>query len=308
MRLITRITNRIRRGTRRVMGLPGLRLVACAITSLGLTLKGSPCWISYEKESRAYVHRFPQAVLVASEPRRLTPDWWQTRVSTTFFPHFRPGFGDVVLDVGAGVGTEAIFFSRLVGADGHVYSLEPHPATFRMLQTTIRRNQLRNVTALDIGLAATSGSAHMTDLAAHQSNTLSQKEPSGVRVMTMSLEELIEELGLKRVALLKMNVEGAEREILEASDAVLGLIDNVVISCHDFKAARTGDHYFNTRAFVQTHLAEIGFIILPPNQNGPGWLRDTVYACRATNPSWNQRQKLHVQCQEIVADDKNEGL
>ena len=45
-------------------------------------------------------------------------------------PRLHPQPGDIVLDVGAGTGTEALPLSQLVGDKGKVVSIEAHPATF----------------------------------------------------------------------------------------------------------------------------------------------------------------------------------
>src|SRR5271154_2216517 len=43
---------------------------------------------------------------------------------------YTPGVGDVVIDVGAGVGEEALTFSRAVGKHGRVICIEAHPRTY----------------------------------------------------------------------------------------------------------------------------------------------------------------------------------
>ena len=39
--------------------------------------------------------------------------------------------GEIVVDVGAGVGDDVVVFSRLVGLHGRVIAIEAHPTTFR---------------------------------------------------------------------------------------------------------------------------------------------------------------------------------
>ena len=52
------------------------------------------------------------------------------------------------MDVGAGVGEEALTFSHAVGEHGQVISIEAHPETFRCLRKLVQYNRLGNVTAI----------------------------------------------------------------------------------------------------------------------------------------------------------------
>ena len=64
-----------------------------------------------------------------------------------------PQPGETVVDVGAGVGTEALTFSRLVGSTGRVIALEAHPDAYVVLRQIIELNGLTNVTAVQVALA-----------------------------------------------------------------------------------------------------------------------------------------------------------
>ena len=68
-------------------------------------------------------------------------DWW--------FYQYQPKDGDVLVDIGAGVGEDALLFSKTVGPRGRVLAVEAQPTTFRLLQKTCRYNQLaRNTTCI----------------------------------------------------------------------------------------------------------------------------------------------------------------
>jgi FkbM family methyltransferase len=53
--------------------------------------------------------------------------------------------GDVVLDIGAHVGYFTLLFARLVGDEGHVYSFEPDPQNFALLQRNVELNGYSNI-------------------------------------------------------------------------------------------------------------------------------------------------------------------
>jgi hypothetical protein len=76
-----------------------------------------------------------------------------------YFHWYRPKEGDIVFDIGAYCGVSTYFFSRSVGESGHVYSFEPDASSYALLLRNIDRHQLRNVTPLQLAVAATSGEA-----------------------------------------------------------------------------------------------------------------------------------------------------
>ena len=53
---------------------------------------------------------------------------------------------------GMGIGTEIIFFSKLVGKFGKVYALEANPNVFKLLLKTIEINNLQNVIPINLAV------------------------------------------------------------------------------------------------------------------------------------------------------------
>ena len=69
--------------------------------------------------------------------------------------------GDVVMDLGANIGTYTKLLSTLVGTKGAVYSIEPIPLTYEILCSNIERFKLSNVKAVR---AAASDQEHMVEM------------------------------------------------------------------------------------------------------------------------------------------------
>jgi len=61
--------------------------------------------------------------------------------------------GDSVIDIGANVGVYSKILSELVGADGHVYSIEPFPPTFEILCYNVRKLRLDNVEPINVAVS-----------------------------------------------------------------------------------------------------------------------------------------------------------
>src|SRR5205823_8966527 len=60
--------------------------------------------------------------------------------------------GDAFIDVGANVGYYSLLASKLVGTSGSVVAIEASPATFKILQSNLALNQVRNVRAMNVAV------------------------------------------------------------------------------------------------------------------------------------------------------------
>ncbi len=192
---------------------------------------------------------------------------------------YTPRPGDVVFDVGAGIGEDSLAFSRLVGSEGRVVAIEAHPRTYRCLAKTVRASHLSNVLPLDCALFSSDGHITISDGPAHVENTVLDPTETGVRITSRSIDSLVRELRLTRIDLLKMNIEGAEVAALEGMRDSVSLVRHVAISCHDFVADRGGPAAMRTKARVIELLKERGFTLAQSRAESPyPWVRDYVYA------------------------------
>lgn len=192
-----------------------------------------------------------------------------------FLWRYQPRPGDVIIDIGAGVGEETLSFSRAVGSRGKVVCIEAHPRTFRCLEKLVRYNQLDNVTCVHRAVADVCGdSAMIADSDTYVGNRLSSTQ--GASVQTITMDALLETLPLLRIHFLKMNIEGAERLAIHGMRETLKRTEMLCISCHDFLAERTGDSSLRTKKEVQAFLRENGITVLE-RMDGKSYLRDQVW-------------------------------
>ncbi|MBT5263535.1 MAG: FkbM family methyltransferase [Rhodospirillaceae bacterium] len=130
--------------------------------------------------------------------------------------------GDVVVDVGANVGTLAIPFAQMVGPDGRVVAFEAQPFVFQMLCTNFVLNQLTNVDAYPEAVSNESGSFALAhgDYSGAEVNlgaievTKYSVNANGSRVATVRLDDVV---GYDRVRLIKIDVEGMEGKVLDGA-------------------------------------------------------------------------------------------
>ncbi len=199
--------------------------------------------------------------------------------SLDYWAHvYRPQNGDTVIDVGAGIGIDTLALAPLVGSSGRIYSVEAHPWTFRALRKTCELNRLTNVTPLQYALSDEPGSIWITDLPNSEENSVSEVrlDEHYISVPSTNLDMLVASEGIQRVALLKLNIEGAERMVISGIDNCINLIDHVAIACHDFR----GDG-FRTKQLVVDFLRDHGFEIIERRDDTRVYVRDHIHGIKS---------------------------
>ena len=144
--------------------------------------------------------------------------------------------GMVFVDAGANEGLYSLFASRCVGPSGRVFSFEPSQREFYRLGCNIQLNGLDNVHAVQAGLAEVPGEIRLNvaDSSHAGQNTLGKfiyQVPllRTERVSAQTLDGFAAESGLTRLDILKLDVEGAERRVLEGSRKVLSELRPMIL-------------------------------------------------------------------------------
>jgi FkbM family methyltransferase len=128
--------------------------------------------------------------------------------------------GQVVVDAGANIGTHSLFFARAVQPGGAVVAFEPQRVLFQMLCGNLAINGLRNVDARQAGVGAAPATMQAPPLDYGRESNFGgvrlvpeDEAGAGPRGETVPIVP-IDGLGLERCDLIKLDVEGMEREAL----------------------------------------------------------------------------------------------
>jgi len=208
----------------------------------------------------------------------------QSDVRDIWFIVYRPSPGEVIVDVGAGVGNEVYVFSQAVGPLGRVYAIEAHPGTYRRLAKMCELNRLENVVPCHCAIAGEPGKVYIEDRWHHTRNAIFAERGCGQvsgQVRALSLDKFCQECEIERIDFLKMNIEGAEKPALRGMSDVIGRTHHVCIACHDFRADAGDGEEFRTRVAVTDFLIRHGFTIHVHGGGTPAYLRDHVHGVRS---------------------------
>lgn len=266
----------------RLDGLVPRRVIAAAANMMTAVRPGDERHFSVLSNS-LWVNRQPKATFVSPDIYTAHFEQVDETARAYWCQDYLPQAGDTVIDVGAGIGEEAVVFSEMVGPSGRVISIEAHPRTFACLRETVSRSGMGNVTPVHCAIAGEDGSVSITDSDQHLGNSVLEAE-AGIAVQARTLDGLLAELGVERVDLLKMNIEGAEREAMAGMKKTAELTRHVAISCHDFVAESGGGEFFRSRTAVEAALVGFGFKLSSRPDASHPWLRDTLYGRKDQSP------------------------
>jgi FkbM family methyltransferase len=127
----------------------------------------------------------------------------------------KPGKGEIFLDVGAHIGKYTLRAAKTVGDEGLVVAIEAHPLNYQTLKKNIDLNKSQNVIALN--LAAWKEDCKLKFFLGSASGWHSAKADSGcgsLEVDARTMDHVLEKLGVGLANWVKIDVEGAEYEVL----------------------------------------------------------------------------------------------
>lgn len=128
--------------------------------------------------------------------------------------------GDVAFDVGANIGAHTLFFANRVGPQGRVIAFDPQRQVFQTLCANVALNALGNVMTFHAAAGAAPGATQVpVPDYANEGNFggISVGQGGGETVQVMALDQM----GVPAVALIKIDVEGMELEVLKGAQATL---------------------------------------------------------------------------------------
>jgi len=188
---------------------------------------------------------------------------------------YKPKYGDVVFDIGAGIGTETYHFSKAVGQKGKVISIEAHPHTYLCLNKFCKHNKLTNVILFNLAISNNETEVLISNNEKHISSTIINTK-KGRKVKSITLDSLMKQLNILNIEFLKMNIEGAEKKAIEGMSESIKKTKFVCISCHDHRADLEGLEEMRTKELVKNFLKKNNFKIINRDSDNRAWIRDQI--------------------------------
>lgn len=134
------------------------------------------------------------------------------------FPEYENPFvhaekGDIIIDAGLFDSTVCRKFAMACGPSGHVYGFEPEPANHAFVLESLKNfGDPGNLTILKLGLWSEKAALSISDEGASGRICAACAGSSACEVT--DLDSFVKEQGIRRVDLIKMDIEGAEKQAL----------------------------------------------------------------------------------------------
>lgn len=162
--------------------------------------------------------------------------------------HVRPGM--TAYDVGANAGYHTLVLSGLVGTQGRVFAFEPDVRNHRALVSNLNRNRVDNVTTVAQAVCATTGVVSFASfdysLVGHIAHEATPDDANLREVPATSIDDWVFTQKHPKPDFIKIDVEGAEEQVLEGATQTLAQYRPAVIA-----EVRDGDTWNRVSARTQ---------------------------------------------------------
>ena len=144
--------------------------------------------------------------------------------------------GHVFIDIGSNLGWFSILAAQLVGGKGRALAFEPDPVSYESIVRSTRLNALeQRLTAFNMALSAEDGemALHRDPRGLRSSLVTATRYAEVLSVPVSSLDAMAErgELGVDRIDLIKVDVEGQEPSTIRGLLGVLARFDRPMLWC-----------------------------------------------------------------------------
>lgn len=153
---------------------------------------------------------------------------------------------DVIIDAGANIGLASIYFSGRYPS-AKVYAIECENSNFQVLQRNVA--PYPNIVPIHAALWDQNGEIRIVDpgLGKWGFMTTAEADPAvwSTPILALTLESIMATHGIERIDILKIDIEGAELEVLKSSSTWIAKVDLIIAELHDHLKAGCEASFLN---------------------------------------------------------------
>lgn len=172
-----------------------------------------------------------------------------------------------IVDLGANIGLTTIYLTNLFPT-AHFVCVEPNPETVSLLRHNLSFLN-NNLTVIEGAISDHTGQGFLNTSCAAYNAKLDSSSGNGALVQLYTMQELMNQLDIESIDILKVDIEGAEKDLFCQNTQWLQRVKTVLIELH-------GGYHLNQFA---ADMRKNGFTVITPNSE----LGNNILAARNTN-------------------------
>jgi FkbM family methyltransferase len=142
--------------------------------------------------------------------------------------------GETAIDIGAHIGHHTVTMRNCVGDSGNVLVFEPHPQNSQYLRKTINRNGWTNVNLYEKALSDEEATYTLAESTNNTGNSsIMNSSGNSYEIDSIRFSDLYDELELGTIDLIKIDIEGAEINVIrDMAGTVLKHVNVMLLEVH----------------------------------------------------------------------------
>jgi FkbM family methyltransferase len=211
----------------------------------------------------------------------LNQGWYEYREQAFVWLYLRPG--DVVIDCGAHLGLYSLIAARALDNTGTILAVEPNPGITKLLRENLDACGATCARIVEAAVSSAVGEAALhvgaDSRAAYAGLSAAIDHTGTVHVRTVSIDALLEREGVAAASLLKIDVEGAELDVIEGARASIatGALPLLMVEFSEHNLLRAG----HTSRELYEALTSSGYSVCRFDD-----ARRELAPCTVTEPVW----------------------
>jgi FkbM family methyltransferase len=154
----------------------------------------------------------------------------------------------VIIDGGANIGLASVYYS-IVYPQAKIIAVEPEESNYQLLKENVK--EFPNVSIVKAGIWNDNKYVQISNPRDHKFAFMLEESHNSQDIKAITIDELIKQHNLNYIDILKLDIEGAEKEVFSNYPSWIGKVGMIVIELHDkIKVGSNRAFYTATDRFV----------------------------------------------------------